>query len=55
MDRDTEGNYKADGRPIGERYSYIKLSELSFHGLKIALLDPEVRYMMRYQEAITHI
>ena len=41
--RDTEGNYKADGRPIGERYSYIKLSELSFHGLKIALLDPEVR------------
>ncbi|OOO64650.1 hypothetical protein BS638_10390 [Clostridium tepidum] len=41
--RDIEGKYKADGKPIGERYSYIKLSELSFHGLKIALLDPEVR------------
>jgi predicted ATP-dependent endonuclease of OLD family len=41
--RDTKAKYKADGKPIGERYSYIKLSELSFHGLKIALLDPEVR------------
>jgi len=41
--RDADGKYKADGKPIGDRYSYIKLSELSFHGLKIALLDPEVR------------
>lgn len=34
---------KADGQPIGSRYSVVKLSEISFHGLKISLQDSEVR------------
>ena len=34
---------KADGVPIGERFSYIKLSHLSFEGVKLALEDPDVR------------
>lgn len=33
----------ASGGQIGEEYSYIKLSKLSFEGLKLALLDPKVR------------
>ncbi|APQ98077.1 Spaf_1101 family AAA-like ATPase [Clostridium botulinum] len=35
--------HKGDGKAIGERFSIIKLSELSFHGLRIAFQDPEVR------------
>lgn len=34
---------EASGGQIGEEYSYIKLSKLSFEGLKLALLDPKVR------------
>lgn len=41
--RDAEDKYIADGKPIGSHFSYIKLSELSFHGLYISLLDPDVR------------
>ena len=37
------GEYSSDGKSIGSRYSYIKLSELTFHGLNISLQDPEVR------------
>ncbi|NKF08311.1 hypothetical protein J1C67_06665 [Clostridium gasigenes] len=33
----------ASGGQIGEEYSYIKLSKVSFDGVKLALLDPEVR------------
>lgn len=51
--RNIEGKYETDGRPIGERYSYIKLSELTFHGLKTALLDPEVRIYDKIPQ-ITH-
>lgn len=31
------------GKPIGSRYSYVKLSELSWEGLRLALLDPDMR------------
>lgn len=34
---------KASGGQIGDNFSYIKLSKLSFGGLKLGLLDPEVR------------
>lgn len=33
----------ASGGQIGEKYSYIKLTKISFSGLKLALLDPKVR------------
>lgn len=49
-------NKKADGKPIGERFSYIKLSEVSFEGLKLALEDPDVRiYENNEQKDISYI
>lgn len=39
----TNLSLRASGGQIGEEYSYIKLSKLSFEGLKLGLLDPKVR------------
>lgn len=40
----------ASGGQIGENYSYIKLTKLSFEGLKLALLDPKVRIFNKKNE-----
>lgn len=39
----TDSSLGASGGQIGDQYSYIKLSKLSFEGLKLGLLDPKVR------------
>lgn len=39
----TDSKLRASGGQIGEEYSYIKLTKISFEGLKLALLDPSVR------------
>lgn len=39
----TNSSLGASGGQIGEEYSYIKLSKISFEGLKLGLLDPKVR------------
>jgi hypothetical protein len=40
-----DGIKQVSGKPIGEKYSVIKITKPSFHGLKIALEDPETRIM----------